>query len=1052
MTYTQDTTIGALNPILAADIDLANDQFTIWDSSAAAGSRTKRTAIEPLLARTISLLSTNSVPWSSVNKTGAVAADVGAVALGAPQLTDARVPTDASVTTAKLAPSLSVPWANVNKTGAVPGDVGAAPVSHGHAIGNVTGLQDALDARQLLNARLTALANAANPSSVKIPQIGTDGFLTLVDPPSGGSSTPTWTVASDDNFTRANGAVGNNWTNLAASGTAAISSNRLVLTRGSGFTPLLVRPANENLLNQEIELIWTGSASHGAAVFARVQAANSFYVAEVTFTTSSFAGNITVRRCVSGAFTSLGTIPISPAMVAGTEYSLKIRATGSSPTTINVELKNNTTQAIIGTGNFTDSQSVLQSVGQVGICHADDPSGTLNRAIHRTLASSGSITTAQITESGGKFFIDAAKAGTGISINASTGVITATGSGGSGSAGIPGTINVADSPYNVSPANTAANNTTGLQAAINAAIAAGGTRTVFIPPTNAPIQINNTINIDGSVTIFGAGYHSCIHQVGVGGTAVEQPNIFVIRASDVTIHNLRLRGNNTAFPAAGFVNDDISHGIYCNLNTVRNVYIDQVWCHNLYYGGIKINALGDVRITNCFCWQNMTGWEATNNGGAVGSYDISVSHPRSPSELPGSRFLISNNFCLSMTDIGIGINGDLLDDVVCTNNVIFALAPDFSVPTTAQMGTPTFPRRRHGLMVQYATGTTNSVDRRFIVANNYIRNTSWTGLNINGIPGGSTTESKSGPAIVTGNIFSQCARVSSVGQSRIRGGLYMSTGYQSYVISGNVFQEFENGHPGINVNSQADPLDGTAKGGALLISNNQFVEMPAGIEVRSFATKEIEINGNVFKATVENDISINTQVTDSQIRIINNRIIRSSNAHAAISFGTSYVANGSTAIIQGNEIRGEDATTNADTNSAMRLQKGHRYVISDNVIERFYFGIFFTEDYGSRQQYPKISDNFFDTVFTAVRCNSSSGNRILVEGSACHNVTNRTAGTGVAEGVRFGNTYEVLLSAQPTNGSWVVGDRWRASAPASTGTYEGICITAGTPGTWRNLS
>lgn len=229
MAYTQNTTIAGLNPILAANIDLANDLIPLWDSSAPEGSRTKYTTIEPLLARTVSLL--NNVPWTAISKSGAVAADVGAVAIGDARLTDTRIPTDGSVTNAKVATNAAIAWSKIDKAGAVPGDVGAAATVHGHGdattsvagfmsaadktklngiatgatanatdaqlrdrsthtgeqlIGTVTGLQSALDARQLLNARLTALANAATPTSVKFPQIGTDGLLTLVDPPTGG--------------------------------------------------------------------------------------------------------------------------------------------------------------------------------------------------------------------------------------------------------------------------------------------------------------------------------------------------------------------------------------------------------------------------------------------------------------------------------------------------------------------------------------------------------------------------------------------------------------------------------------------------------------------------------------------------------------------------------------------------------------------------------------------------------------------------------------------------------------------------------------------------
>jgi len=56
----------------------------------------------------------------------------------------------------------------------------------GTAIANISGLQTAIDGKQGLSARLTAIASQANPVTAKLTQLNTDGSISFVDPPSGG--------------------------------------------------------------------------------------------------------------------------------------------------------------------------------------------------------------------------------------------------------------------------------------------------------------------------------------------------------------------------------------------------------------------------------------------------------------------------------------------------------------------------------------------------------------------------------------------------------------------------------------------------------------------------------------------------------------------------------------------------------------------------------------------------------------------------------------------------------------------------------------------------
>lgn len=48
-----------------------------------------------------------------------------------------------------------------------------------------------------------------------------------------------------------------------------------------------------------------------------------------------------------------------------------------------------------------------------------------------------------------------------------------------------------------------------------------------------------------------------------------------------------------------------------------------------------------------------------------------------------------------------------------------------------------------------------------------------------------------------------------------------------------------------------------------------------------------------------------------------------------------------------------------------------------------------------------------------------------------------------------GAAYHGALSAAPTAGTWARGDWVKNSAPSAGGTFGWVCVTAGTPGTWK---
>jgi hypothetical protein len=87
---------------------------------------------------------------------------------------------------------------------------GKAATAHIHSIANVTGLQNLLNGKQLLSSRLTTLADTAIATTAKLPLFNTDGSVTFIEVPSGGSGgTTSYLRASTSTTVSINGSAFN---------------------------------------------------------------------------------------------------------------------------------------------------------------------------------------------------------------------------------------------------------------------------------------------------------------------------------------------------------------------------------------------------------------------------------------------------------------------------------------------------------------------------------------------------------------------------------------------------------------------------------------------------------------------------------------------------------------------------------------------------------------------------------------------------------------------------------------------------------------------------
>lgn len=97
-------------------------------------------------------------------------------------------------------------------------------------------------------------------------------------------------------------------------------------------------------------------------------------------------------------------------------------------------------------------------------------------------------------------------------------------------------------------------------------------------------------------------------------------------------------------------------------------------------------------------------------------------------------------------------------------------------------------------------------------------------------------------------------------------------------------------------------------------------------------------------------------------------------------------------------------------------------------------------------------------MINAIGVDSTSPHAVVpVEGNKFLSVTNKFAalnGGYVAayEARRKGDMLEIWGSSAPANGTWAVGDINYFTAPVAAGKIGAVCVTAGTPGTWKGMA
>ena len=182
-------------------------------------------------------------------------------------------------------------------------------------------------------------------------------------------TTNNWTTNFADNFNRADGNIGNGW--VGATSTATTTSNQLIVNSGNA-TPwtnkLLLRPSSENTLDQRgvITTLPTINTTSGVYLSLRTQTPGTEYLVGMNF--SGGVGNISYTKSIAGSLSTIINTPFasSSALDVNHAYKLDAIAVGSNPTTIYAQITDVNTGQIVDRYSTTDSDSNLQTAGQIG--------------------------------------------------------------------------------------------------------------------------------------------------------------------------------------------------------------------------------------------------------------------------------------------------------------------------------------------------------------------------------------------------------------------------------------------------------------------------------------------------------------------------------------------------------------------------------------------------------------------------------------------------------------------------------------------------------------
>ena len=562
------------------------------------------------------------------------------------------------------------------------------------------------------------------------------------------------------------------------------------------------------------------------------------------------------------------------------------------------------------------------------------------------------------------------------------------------------------------------NDTAAIQAALNSG-------SVYFPETNIYYLITDDLTmVDGS-TVTGNGYKSQIRQT------VQGKNAFVA-GHDCVVSGIRVK-----MPVGNNLDGSKQNAVY--IDGKKNVTVRDNWLElaDVAVSGVQARgAAADITIINNIIYNGA--WSGAA-GAAANAADILFY-----SSASSTRIVIEGNYCLSNNSQGMFLDGlGYNADIAITGNICVTLDPSTCTQGGSWSEIASGGSRRHGIVVGY---NNTSIDGpRTVIDGNICRNTLWTGIYLQGTSAG---------RLVSNNVCSNNGYATS---NSLSGGIYLVQGGNEQ-IEGNLILDFRNtdgsGVGGITINAPSPPTTPSTV-------RDNFIQRSASTGI-SLGTQcaLMEVSGNTIVSSAGNDIqAIHTAALTGVAghHIVDNRIYRTSGSVSSIVIDPQ--ASTLVTRVLNNRIRGFDNTTVSVNNAGIYVRfASNIYDIRDNTVVNFYHGLYFA-NFQTTNRAALIEGNVFTDCSIGISMGAANNNHTVpvVDNRFINMLVSETAAALGGFAVARICTREAdrliaqTYNAAPTTGAWAVGDRAMFTTPVAAGNIGAVCVTLGTPGTWKTF-
>lgn len=617
---------------------------------------------------------------------------------------------------------------------------------------------------------------------------------------------------------------------------------------------------------------------------------------------------------------------------------------------------------------------------------------------------------------------------------------------------------IADAAVNVKDFGAVGDGVTDDTAAIRLALAAADDISF---PAGYVFRITEEVVVADDKTLFGGGEIKVDQSPYVRGLRV---------GSNTTVRNLTFRGNGVATERdSGLTGGQMGLAVgswdSSNIKVLNCQFYDFISDDlNTAAALVMFSSAHAIEVSGCYF--------DTSNDGFV---DIDANYR-------AGGVIVSNNISYSNSDlfyqcasVGLGdkISGTDVEKTsyhIVTNNILIKnrWAP---APAGRLLG-------RHGIIAHYNGGISH-----LICTGNIIGNVARHGVYLRG---SNTVGVDSGPNIISNNHFAYCGSGSDADySSSIRCESRLPT-----IISNNYMEYtgyFPDGTDGEDLAYDIECVRGVTD---LIIENNVMKEARGG-SLR-FATstdnrviKNLKITGNTIETSYFGVYLAlqTTTATVEDVKILNNHITLTGENHASgVGVGIGDDINTATTVeeyslqIIGNIIAGTGATDEQYGIAMMVSDDFSRTaLVTDNLIRDVKYGIATRRVMAASVLESYIPHRILGTKLKWER------NRIINSGTAFYirqlastilvvvgdgNIIENCTTTGLSQSITWntanegkangsdssGNLLvEFKASAIPTAQQYYQGDVIINTAPAASGNIGWVCVTSGTPGTWKTF-